>query len=145
MVLGLLAHVTPSVLFSVDSLEMKLSLQFIFFSEQPFYGNYSTLDSHTNTVISHAFVYSSRWRRKPWQGLFLSSSHLKVKNIDSPFNGSCSHGTSGYIELPRQQYNWTIKRHRGGSGLPIRPLIGVMFYSALMTVISIFVLLNFTY
>ena len=29
------------------------SLQLIFFSEQPFYGNYSTLDSHTNTVISH--------------------------------------------------------------------------------------------
>ena len=54
MVLGLLAHVTPS----------------IFFSEQPFYGNYSTLDSHTNTVISHAFAYSSRWRQKPWQGLF---------------------------------------------------------------------------
>ena len=23
------------------------------FTEQPFYGNYSTLDSHTNTVISH--------------------------------------------------------------------------------------------
>ena len=28
-------------------------------------GNYSTLVSHTNTVISHAFAYSSRWRRKP--------------------------------------------------------------------------------
>ena len=26
------------------------------FSEQPFYGNYSTLDSHTNTVVSHAFA-----------------------------------------------------------------------------------------
>ena len=23
-----------------------------------------------NTVISHAFAYSSRWHRKPWQGLF---------------------------------------------------------------------------
>ena len=34
-------------------------------SEQPFYGNYSSLDSHTNTVISRAFAYSSRWRRKP--------------------------------------------------------------------------------
>ena len=29
-----------------------------YFSEEPFYGNYSTLDSHTNTVISHAFAYS---------------------------------------------------------------------------------------
>ena len=45
------------------------SLQLIFCSEQPFYGNYSTLDSHTNTVISQAFAYWSRWRRKPWQGL----------------------------------------------------------------------------
>ena len=25
-----------------------------FFTQQPFYGNYSTLDSHTDTVISHA-------------------------------------------------------------------------------------------
>ena len=28
----------------------------IFFSEEPFYGNYSSLDSHTNAVISHNFV-----------------------------------------------------------------------------------------
>ena len=34
------------------------------------YGNYSTLDSHANTVISHTFAYSSRWRRKPWRGLY---------------------------------------------------------------------------
>ena len=40
-----------------------------FFSEQPFYGNYSTLGSHTNTVISHAVAYSSWWLPKPWQGL----------------------------------------------------------------------------
>ena len=32
-------------------------LQLIFFSEEPFYGNYSTLNSHTNTVIFHAFAY----------------------------------------------------------------------------------------
>ena len=30
-----------------------------FFSEQTFYGNYSALDYHTNTVISHTFAYSS--------------------------------------------------------------------------------------
>ena len=40
--------------------------------EQPFYENYLTLDIHTNTVISHAFAYSSRWRRKPWQGLLFN-------------------------------------------------------------------------
>ena len=31
-----------------------------FFSEQPFYGNYFTLDSHTNTVTSFAVAYSSK-------------------------------------------------------------------------------------
>ena len=29
-----------------------------FFPEQSFYGNYSKLDSHTNTIISHAVAYS---------------------------------------------------------------------------------------
>ena len=66
--LSLLAHVTPSVVFS--RFFRSFSLQFIFFSEEPFYGNYSTFDSHTNTAISHAFACSSRWRRKPWQGLY---------------------------------------------------------------------------
>ena len=54
------AHVGPK-----NPLFCSFSLQVIFFSEQPFYGNYSTLDSHTNTVIFHMFAYSSRWRRKP--------------------------------------------------------------------------------
>ena len=35
-----------------------------FFSEQPFYGNYSILNSHANTVISHEVAYSSRWLPK---------------------------------------------------------------------------------
>ena len=29
---------------------------FFFFPEQPFYGNYSALDSNTNSVISNAFA-----------------------------------------------------------------------------------------
>ena len=37
---------------------------------QPFYGNHSTLDCHTNNVISHTFANSLTWRLKPWQGLF---------------------------------------------------------------------------
>ena len=57
---------------------IQFSLQFIFFSEQSFYRNYSTLDSHTNTVISQAFAYSSRWRRKPWQGLFNVCNENKI-------------------------------------------------------------------
>ena len=59
----------------------------ILFSEQPFYGNYWTLDSHRNTVISHTFAYSSRWRRKLWQSLLLSegftSYMLKIKDQSS--------------------------------------------------------------
>ena len=68
--LGFLAHVTPSIFFSTILKREALVYNSYFFLEQPFYGNYSTSDSHTNTAISHAFAYSSRWRRKPWQGLF---------------------------------------------------------------------------
>ena len=50
---------------------MKLQSKNHIFSEQPFYGNYSKFDSHANTVISHALACSSRWRRKPGQGLLL--------------------------------------------------------------------------
>ena len=47
-----------------------------------FYGNYSTLDFHTNIVIFHAFAYSSTWRRKPWQGLYHRLGvHLMVSNF----------------------------------------------------------------
>ena len=70
MVIGLQAHVTPSVFFSRILRSDALVYNSYFFLEQSFYGNYWTLDSQTNTVISHEFAYSSRWRRKPWQGLF---------------------------------------------------------------------------
>ena len=59
------AQVRPTNFLGPYPLLGSFSLQLIFFSEQPVYGNYSTLDSHTNTVISHAFAYSSKWRRKP--------------------------------------------------------------------------------
>ena len=54
----------------------------------PFYGNYSTLDSHTNTAISHTFAYSSRWRRKPWQGLlrFAFSLNSVTASLQLRFN-----------------------------------------------------------
>ena len=55
-------------------------LQLIFFSEKPFYGNYWTLDSHINTVISHMFAYfRSRWRRIPWQSLLFTASVVLVQ------------------------------------------------------------------
>ena len=65
VVLGLLVHVTPSNLFGRILRGEALVYKLYFFSEQLFYGNYSTLDSHTISVIAHAFAYSSRWRRKP--------------------------------------------------------------------------------
>ena len=61
---------TPPKFFNTILCFVALSLQLIFLSEQPFYGNYSTLDSHTNTAIFHAFAYSSRWHQKLWQGLY---------------------------------------------------------------------------
>ena len=62
-------HKYAPKIFWYNPLFCSFSLQVIFFSELPFYRNYSTLDSHTNTAISHTLAYSSIWRRKPWQGL----------------------------------------------------------------------------
>ena len=59
-------HVMPSNFYSIICTSVSKA---IFFSEQPFYRNYLTLDSHTNTVNSHVVAYSSRWLPKPWQGV----------------------------------------------------------------------------
>ena len=74
-------------MFKYNPLFSSFSLQVIFFSEQTFYGNYSTLGSHTNTIISHTLAYSSRWRRKPWQGLFKFPS-LPFRSVSSSCFGS---------------------------------------------------------
>ena len=69
------AQVPPKFFSTILRLVALVYKSFFFFSEQPFYRNYSTLASHTNTVISHAFAYYmplvNWWRRKPWQGLFI--------------------------------------------------------------------------
>ena len=49
------------------------------FSGQPLYENYFTLDSQTNTVISHVVGYSSRRLPKLCQGL-LEAEHVYSKN-----------------------------------------------------------------
>ena len=59
------AQVRSQNLLVYNPLFCSFSLKVIFFSDQPCYGNYPTLDSHTNTLNSHTFAYSSRWRRKP--------------------------------------------------------------------------------
>ena len=53
---------TPPKCFRTILCFVALVYNWFFFSEQPFYGIYSTLDSHTNTVISHTFakVYSKK-------------------------------------------------------------------------------------
>ena len=75
--ISLLAHVTPSSFFRRDLRSEALVYNSYFFSGQPFYGNYFTLDSHINTVISHAFAYSSRWWL--WQGLLSQKLPLERK------------------------------------------------------------------
>ena len=44
---------------------LKFTSYHFFFSEQPFYEKYSTLDSQSNTAIFHAVAYSTRWLPKP--------------------------------------------------------------------------------
>ena len=63
------------------------SLQFIFSSEQPFYVNYSTLDSHTNTVISHSFAFSRQDgvenRDKVYWAIWLKKEKIKAEIFGS--------------------------------------------------------------
>ena len=65
VVIGLLVHVTPSNFFRRIVRSEALVLNSCFFAKQPFYGNYSTLDSHqtlyfvtllpTRQLISNGF------------------------------------------------------------------------------------------
>ena len=80
------------------------SLQFIFFFRKAVMRKlYSTLDSHTNTVISYAFAYSSRWRRKPSQGLFLRGQNafcgLLSNNKESKQLKHSRQSLQGYLFL----------------------------------------------
>ena len=52
-----------------------------FLNRQPFCGNYLTLDSHTDTAISHALAYSSIWLPKPLQGLLCIKSKTYTRFI----------------------------------------------------------------
>ena len=57
----ILSTVTAQTNLSVESFTLcSYSLQFIFFSEQTFCGNYLTLGSHKKTAIVHALAYTSR-------------------------------------------------------------------------------------
>ena len=59
-----------------------------FFSEQPFYGSYSTSDFHTNTLISHAFNLPTRQdgvenRDKVYSAILLGC--VRLGNLDLDF------------------------------------------------------------
>ena len=54
VVVGLLGHVTPAIFFRRIVRSEALVYTSVFFSEQPFYGNYSTLDSHLVKMASKA-------------------------------------------------------------------------------------------
>jgi len=108
-------HATPSNFFRrilrSEALVYKL---IIFFSEQPFYGNYSTLDSHANTVISHALANSSRWLPKQWQGLFrhLGLDRLKflLEILRSPLQIIVSRKCSLCLPFVRKRKNNSLIR-----------------------------------
>ena len=72
-------HVTPTIFFRRILRSEALVYKSFFFSERPFYVNYSTLDSHTNTVICHAFA--SRWRRKPRQSLLKTRMNWQKEKL----------------------------------------------------------------
>ena len=59
-----------------------------YFFRRAIFGNYSTLDSYTNTAISHTFAYLSRWCRNPWQSLYNPLLKLLSHNFH---HSSCSH------------------------------------------------------
>ena len=70
-----LSTVTAPKICLYNPLLCSFSLQFIFFQNSRFYGNYSTLyDSHAITLISQEVAYSSRWLPKPSS----SSDHGKL-------------------------------------------------------------------
>ena len=65
------------------------SLQIIFFSEQLFYGNYSKLDSHTNTVISHAFAFCLFVKMASKTVTRSIKGPISLNKIDAENGGGC--------------------------------------------------------
>ena len=87
LVLGLLVHVMPLIFFS-RILRSEALVYKSYFFRRAIFGNYSTLDSYTNTAISHTFAYLSRWCRNPWQSLYNPLLKLLSHNFH---HSSCSH------------------------------------------------------
>ena len=87
----------------------------MFFWEQPFYGDYSRLDSHTNTVISHMFPYLSTVRNIP---SFRDSCDV----MELLFSGKmadktrvqCSRGSQAYFQGFHDAYTIFLRVLRNG-------------------------------
>ena len=82
MVLGLLGHVKPAIFFRRILRSEALVYTSVFFSEQPFYGNYSTLDSHLVKMASKTVTRSIQ--------LFLGVAEFKVSCWFVMWFGYCS-------------------------------------------------------
>ena len=63
----------------------RFSLQLIFFSEKPFYGSYSLLDSHINTVICNMFAYHGKVYHNICLVIFAGMA-LKLENVGPTFS-----------------------------------------------------------
>ena len=74
-----LSNGTPPKSFSTILCFVALVYKSYFFSEQPFDGNYSALDFHINTVISHTFAYSSKMASKTVKNVYCKSVSTFVK------------------------------------------------------------------
>ena len=86
------------------AVQLQYTIHNYFFQNTRFYGSYSTLDYHTNTVISQAVPYSSRWLPKPRQGLFWAHKNnyvtflcpLTMTNLFRFFVYSLTHAVSTF-------------------------------------------------
>ena len=112
-----LSTVTPQKCLSTILCFLALVYKSYFFSEQPFYGHYSTLGSHTNTIIFHTLAYSSRWRRKPWLGLYWT-----LLPLPSSIKRRISHVPNLIREVTALRYDVWIKSLKLNATLPNVPL-----------------------
>ena len=98
---------TPQKIFKYNPLFCSFSLQVIFFSEQPFYGNHSTLDSHTNTVISHTLAYSStkmasKTMTRSIQSPCYSPMYTHQCSYEYVCTQACKHTQSHFIYMTKE-------------------------------------------
>ena len=117
VVLGLLAHVTPSICFNKMLRSEALVYNRYFFQNgrSTEIIRHSTLDSHTNTVLSNAFAPLIKMASKPWQGLFSRTQ--------------CHHIDKCYLEFKNSSLTRCfIKRGKGGEGFTRESILCIKYF-----------------